>query len=146
MRTFTPKEISLCREIAEIYRKPINRGDYYAAKMFKPIRNIKAYLDMRGDGYAVIGKEKYLISIRTENDAITADRQKALFWFSLWQEHDCLEWLRKEHESIVIQYIWQSWNVYVKKSPEGNIQSYKFTGKTPLEALLSAVLAIMKEK
>ena len=67
---FTKTEIDLCHQIARVYRKPINYGDWYVGRE----GNIKSW------------QCKYKT---THNDLIP-----------LWQISDCLEFLQNKFEKV----------------------------------------------
>jgi len=69
MRQFTPKEIEICKKVAEKERKEIKRGDWYLY-----------------DG------EIHLWDIRYKMSDDDRGKPNPV---PLWQEHDCLEWLDK---------------------------------------------------
>lgn len=133
MRNFTKTEVDLCKKIAEKDKRKLKCGDYMVVNGEVDLFDTKwgECPNRFPDAPAVYN---------CSDDMYHKD------YFPLWQEHDCLEWLRQEHESILIQYIWRGWNVIISKSPEGRNSSYTWQGKTPLEALLHAVLAILEKK
>jgi len=67
MRKFTKTEVDLCKKIAEKERKGVYWGDWY---------------------YSPNADEIYLW-----NNKAMMSRQEII---PLWQEHDCLEWLREK--------------------------------------------------
>ena len=150
MINFTKEEISLCKQVVEKYRKNIVRGDWYAAEMFCPVKDIKAHLKMMGNDYVEIGKKKYSIGLRTEISIMTPERQLNAIWFPLWTISDCLEFLEEKTTD---------WSLDKDIDREGR-QTGKFSfwwmpspkykdnyrlGKTILEACLKAVLAVLED-
>lgn len=136
MRTFTPTEIDLCKKIAEkkacVYL--LGEGDYFIYEdpdrksgWSNPTLNVNDYEPEYGYGKNV----------------------------PLWQEHDCLEFLREK-------YVWLKTvtsNGFIGEEgcprlvikPFGRVECLPkhgskklYVGKTPLEALLRAVLAVME--
>jgi len=131
MRTFTDTEIDLCKKIAEKAEKgktneemnPIymTKGDWYYDEKEKRVRLYN------GRGLNFLG-------------ALTIE------WLPLWQEHDCLEWLRKKGMLIKSAYdVHDGFMLYTNFFNFSDSSKKGFHGKTPLEALLRAVLAVMEE-
>ena len=121
MRKFTKTEIDLCKKIAEKDFKEITYGDYYS----------------HGDGAWHLCDGHKLKKALDEIGVIP-----------IWQEHDCLEWLRERN--------WVNCHFYpVENRVEWSIvrKPFKWSaddqiiqqGKTHLEALLRAVLAILEK-
>jgi len=113
---FTYKEIELCKLIAEKERKEIKYGDYYS------------YGDDAG----------YLC-----DSLILKKALKKVSPIPLWTLSDAIEWLTKKPDlhtlEIIGDFINLGWNVILNwKSTEN--------GKTPLEACLKAILAILNEE
>lgn len=122
MRTFTKTEIDLCKKIAEKDFKEITYGDYYS----------------HGDGAWHLCDGHKLKKALDEIGVIP-----------LWQEHDCLEWLREKRFNIQFNFYGEEWElrIYISgKSWHKYEAQYQRKGKTPLEALLRAVLSVMEEK
>ena len=141
MRKFTTKEIELCRKIAEKKKRKIQCGDYAVVE------------------FPRLGEQVILIDTQWEK------QEKGIYnysvdevypnYYSIWQEHDCFEWLRER--SYILRLSYQK--DLMKKdieipdetyngeyiSREIFIRGYYFMEK-PLEALLRAVLAVMEEK
>ncbi len=121
MRKFTKAEKDLCKKIAE--KKAcvflIGEGDYY----------------LWGNGQFV-----KLCTGKLHDEFHEGE------FIPLWQEHDCLKWLRKrcKHHVLLIheedEAEWWGWFDEYHET-----QQYD-KGKTPLEALLRVVLAVMEEK
>ena len=147
---FTKEEISLCKQIAEKHKKDIKRGDWYAAEMFCPVKDIKAHLKMMGNDYIEIGKRKYSIGLRTEISIMTPERQLNAIWFPLWAISDCLEFLRERGWWLykLIEVIGGDgfWCAITNPSENlGGRNRFERHGKTALEACLKAVLAVLEE-
>jgi len=130
---YTKTEIDLCEQVAEKYRKPINAGDCVYHKLYKNF-------------FLVIQSTNFRYQLQTErwfNEQAVEDRKENI---PLWTIEDCLEFLEEKYpESILIQYIWQIWSVTVSKTPDYRNPSFKYDGKTPLEALLKVILEVLKE-
>ena len=118
---FTKKEISLCKQVAEKHRREIKYGDWFYLNEAE-----NYYLWMHGFARIDIPKE----------------------WFPLWTISDCLEFLEKKcshyvrlrHDEHDEQDGWFLWfDEYHETEKEGY-------GKTPLEACLKIVLAVLKEE
>jgi len=132
MRKFTPTEIDLCKKIVEKERKEIQRGDWVADEL---------------ENICLVEKRfKTLLTINEDGDCAQYGYLDDLNVVPLWQEHDCLEWLREKGFE----------EFYVDRFCDGKVEAYgwhkdtfgkidKQKGKAPLEALLRAVLAVMKE-
>jgi hypothetical protein len=120
MNKFTKKEISLCRQVAEKHRKDIEKSDMYF------------YQD-----------EIHLWSMpfKQTKDIVTTDEI-----IPLWTISDCLEFLRERCQDHVLlihdegdEKEWWLWmDEYTETQQVGS-------GKTPLEACLKAVLAVLEE-
>ena len=124
---FTKEEISLCKQIAEKYRfeKLVKEGDWIQQNYGTPcidlvtseyIRNILRFTDVK-------------------------------HWFPLWTISDCLEFLREKG--------WFARDLIEDGGEVGvtflhhTVKEEKFStgdGKTPLEACLKAVLAMIEKK
>lgn len=116
MRKFTKTEIDLCKKIAEKERREIEVGDTYLLEG-KPILC----------AYSNGGWHK-----RMEKDIIP-----------LWQEHDCLEWLREKRYRI--EFYWNDYGIRIELHHDERNSVFSDRKKqTPLEALLRAVLAVME--
>ena len=125
MREFTAKEIELCKKIAEKDFKEITYGDYYS----------------HGDGAWYLCDGHKLKHALDTIDVIP-----------IWQEHDCLIWLRKRQWKI------EYWHENFSRDwieigivccfPDPDLQDKKIfrKGKTVLEILQSFILAILDEK
>jgi len=144
MRNFTPTEIDLCKKIVKKERRRVDEGDWYLCDSTD------------------VDPTVYLAGITSEEVNVVG--------IPLWQEHDCLEWLREEGEmgwwnlfrgenldDIAEPILEDSYRFecqyirYIDKSEKGNckqpvIDTVERMGKTPLEALLHAVLAVMEGK
>ena len=130
MRTFTSTEIDLCKKIAEKEKRKKERGDW--VKIGGKIQLVTNSYDdyfFSGDGQWQQGRGTLI-----------------------WQEHDCLEWLRKKKYEVNLHFFnhlgkWmiQLWDY---KSTQACYSDYDKENKnsTILEALLRAVLAVMEGK
>jgi len=140
-RQFTDEEIKNCRKIAEKgERKTVEYGDWCYSEIYWP---------GHGDRDKIDPKRVGLWRSHLPADENTAHTP-------LWQEHDCLEWLRKEYVPLIIttrddayaqksgwrwQVVWGNPHAIDEKPWDGC-----FNAPTLLEALLRAVLAILEEK
>ena len=116
---FTKEEISLCEQVAEKYRKEIKYGDWYYFK-----------------------EKVHLIWAKPE--PIMDD-----ICIPLWTISDCLEFLGEKGRDTIVIEIEPGWDVKcfaekreVNKGYEHRVEG---GGKTPLEACLKAVLAVLEE-
>lgn len=118
---YSKEEINLCRQVAEKYRKEIVFGDWYS--------------DYRDDSIGLYQHEKPL-----------KDRDKV---FPLWTISDCLKWLKERYDDVDVGSIQGEWEVQVHDAYD-RVHHPEFLedvrGKTPLEACLKAVLAVVEEK
>jgi len=127
---FTKEEISLCKQVAEKERKPLEYGSWYLIipKDKKAVEEICLY-DSKID-------ESFLVFSRDTTTTVP-----------LWSISDCLEFLRERgyrvriDEEITPLSLSSNVKCYGHKS---NIAVCKF-GTTPLEACLKAVLAVLEE-
>ena len=124
---FTDIEIDLCRKIAEKHRKEIKYGDWF-------------YWEYGGTQPALCNDGGTLHYQRYKN------KKKS---FPLWTISDCVLWLKERYDDVnlmSIQDIWeiQVYDAYNRVHYPKLLKDIK--GKTPLEALLKAVLAVLKEE
>ncbi len=134
MRKFTSTEIDLCKKIAEKERMQINKGDWIIE------------IDRADIPLLVIDIQlEYLtLSLGYESTHRVLSKRKEVV--PLWQEHDCLEWLReKGYRVMTDEDLTESDPFKAKCYGHGGKRAYYRYGKTPLEALLRAVLAVMEE-
>ena len=126
MRQFTDEEIKNCRKIAEKgERKTVEYGDWCYSEIYWP---------GHGDRDVIDPKRVGLWRSHLPADENTAHTP-------LWQEHDCLEWLK---DKFTVIELWRTGRKLVWMC---RLNDYKWwKGETPLEALLRAVLAIIEEK
>ena len=135
MRNFTPTEIDLCKKIAEKERRPINKGDWVTE------------IDRADIPLLVIDIQlEYLtLSLGYESTHRVLSKRKEVV--PLWQEHDCLEFLRRQPNlkmlKLISDYQQLKWFVIMM---DGQYKEKTNSGKALLEALLRAVLAVMEEK
>ena len=120
MRKFTPTEIDLAKKIAEKEGKEIEYGDCFA------------FLD---NIHLMLSKDK------PEMHDVAVP---------LWQEHDCLEWLRKKVSGthlISLEIPHEKERACCIFDPSVSDQrEYIYLGKTLLEALLRAILEILSDE
>ena len=126
---FTKEEISLCKQIAGKHRKEINLGDWI-------IQKNKTYPEVV---YCIYTDDSELIC--TELEVIYKKN-----CIPLWTISDCLEFLREKGWLVrdLIEYEGEFGTTFLHQS----VSEEKFIngdGKTPLEAFLKAVLAVLEE-
>jgi len=129
MRKFTDTEIDLCKKIAEKERKEIGKGDLY------------------------LWEEDVVLHTGSGFYNVNPQEQPVFELIPLWQEHDCLEWLREHKWRILDVYCGlkkpkDGWNVVIipwdgKCSDNKDVK--EFEGKTLLECLQRHVLAVMEK-
>lgn len=120
MPKFTNEEIQLCKLIAEKERKEIGFGDWFYDEGF--IRKIGIHV------HAMILEEEM-------SDKIP-----------LWTLADAIEWLRERgYIRAIIEIDWKKKATIARFYGGKKIVSAQIE-KTPLEACLKAVLAILEEK
>ena len=122
---FNKEEISLCKQVTEKHRKPIKYGDWYWSK----------------------SHNKPLIAIA---GGFKANDQKHFGVFKIWTISDSLEFLRercKDHVLLIHEEglddddeEWYLWFDEYKETQQWD------KGKTPLEACLKVVLAVLEEE
>jgi len=140
---FTKTEIDLCKQIAERHRKELDVGDWFYVKMSD-------------------SDEPYIGCV-TNTDK---DRERPRLWdcydasFEIaivippWTISDCLEFLRERKRidgEIRLAYIdhHDKYFAHIFEEDASAIRTKIIlveSGKTPLEALLKAVLAVLEEK
>jgi len=119
MTKFTKEERSLCKQVAEKHRKDIKYGDWF---IWEADKESKAYL-----WKLVFDPQK-----SKEADQMVP----------LWTISDCLEWLMTKGTDCGVFYdpkdkIWKGYLTMIDQ----NCIAEK--GKTPLEACLKSVLAVI---
>ena len=125
---FTKEEISLCEQIAGRFAKEIRHGVWIAEEKKKTIE----------------------VSLWNLPIGVTEEQRKEGKWTPLWQIHDCLKFLEsKEYGLLHLGYDPLDEN-YLCKIDKYNQGAYTYeglykSGKTPLEACLKAVLAVLGE-
>ena len=123
---FTKEEISLCKQVAEKHRKDIKYGDWYWSN----------------------SHNKPLIAIA---GGFKANEQKHFGVFKIWTISDCLEFMKSKSFYGSISNVGSYYETYYKKMIIGendedkSIKVYSGIVKTPLEACLKAVLAVLEE-
>ena len=116
---FTKEEVSLCKQVAERHRKEIKYGDW----------------SLNEGGFIKVWPYRH--------------NCKRIELIPLWTISDCLEFLKERgyrinlHENVLTDGIEITLN-----HPERveDITNYIYKGKTPLEACLKAVLAVLEEE
>jgi len=146
----TKEEVSLCEQVAEKYRKKIKVGDWI--------------LDSDNQSWIVLGIELWKSSRpglentlayeleptdRNQAPIVVLEKEEIEKYLALWQISDCLEFLREytlQFKGLILTktkvdkkwtYLFVTWH----KDNEYNTE-----GKTPLEACLKSVLAVIEEK
>ena len=130
---FTKEEISLCKQIVEKHRKKIGEGDWYVSDgsdyrtgWSNPMLNTNDYEPVK----------VRLIGIGDETNRNDVP---------LWTIPDCLEFLRtKGFSCFHVDFDGDEVTLAVDNLRDGI--SASFLAKTPLEACLKAVLAVLEEK
>lgn len=128
---FTKEEISLCKQVAEKYRKYIEYGSWF--------------LNAWGKVSCACGYS-YPVNrpVRRENENPK--------WIALWTISDCLEFLAERGLWIIgFQQDEDEWSVGFAETDELGMRALEETqkwtdGETPLEACLKAVLAVLEEE
>lgn len=135
MREFTAKEKELFKKIAEKKKKKIGSGDYALInlpRLGEQVVLIDSSWELQEKGIY-----NYLV------DEVYPD------YIPVWQEHDCLKWLRRKmywaRIDIDEYHATKVW-LFSKKMVLPNWEMYPcYLGNSPLEALLRTVLAVMEE-
>lgn len=123
---FTSAEIKLCQDIAKYWRKEIKYGDWFICEADEYSR------DYMGDGYSF-----------KKGDILLYGEHLPKEYTPLLTLEDCLSFFREKKYPIVIAEdkgegtCWLPWIDGKDK---------EFIGKTPLEACLRAVLAVLSAK
>ena len=139
MIKFTKEEISLCKQVAEKHRKEINTGNRVIDGLASGILLI----------YRKVQKGFYLECVDEKGCLVT--RTKQTIDFPLWAISDCLEFLKSKSFYGSISNVGSYYETYYKKIIVGendedlSIKVYSGIVKTPLEACLKAVLAVLEE-
>ncbi|MBA7679675.1 hypothetical protein ES703_87977 [subsurface metagenome] len=140
---FTKKEIDLCKQIAEKKRKDLKIGMYVWRKFDKTIQLIYRLDKEDEEIYTVILKGEKLNHLYWNN-------LEGGWLTPLWTISDCLEflrergyWARMDVDDYGQGNIW----IFSKKIQLSTWQMYpNYSAKTPLEACLKAVLAVLEDK
>ncbi len=136
---FTVDEITLCKKIAEKHRKEIKYGDWVGVWAF-PHPFTKRYI---ANTHVVMPDNKLTKKLHCLN-GVRIFKKNVL---PLWQISDCLEFLYERYEEVGVESLMDYWeaSVYLhRKIKDAEVIDAK--GKTPLEACLKAVLAIVEEE
>jgi len=124
MKEFTKEEISLCKQIAEKHRKVLRYGDWWKGK----------------------GEDVFLMN--TLGGKLYPENQHKDI-IPLWTISDCLEFLKERYDDVNLGGIQSKWEVQIYDAYD-KVRHPKYLedvrGKTPSEALLKAVLAVVEEK
>ena len=116
----TKEEISLFKQIAEKYRKELVYGDWYIS--YDGVIRLKA-LHQKGH------------------------RHEECIPF--WTIKNCLEWLKKRYDDVDVGSIQGKWEVQIHDAYD-RVHHPEFLedifGETPLEACLTAILAVVEYK
>ena len=123
---FTKEEISLCKQVAKRYMKPLEYGSWY---------------EFEGNMYLVVSKDGGVM-----DDTVTP----------LWTISDCLEFLEKKGYGRIISFIHYIFLQFGNRcwtfTAENIITSNNFKrargekANTKLEACLKAVLVVLEDK
>jgi len=133
MIKFTDEEISLCKQVAEKWRKDkLERGDWYLLYLLNGGEQIRLHDEIRP--WIILTKD----------------------YIPLWTISDCLEFLRERNFEMSLCYFnkFSGYRIQIWK-PEITQAFYsdydldrsleQCTHKTPLEACLKAILAVLVE-
>lgn len=120
MSEITKEEISLCRQIAEKYRKEIKRRQYF-------YNSHRRGIQWSGE-----------------------DGQAPASWaIPFWTISDCLKWLKERYDDVSIGSIENEWDAQVDDAYD-KVHHPEFLedirGKTPLEVCLKVILIVVEEK
>ena len=133
MIKFNEKEIALAKKLHDLgVRRKIRKSDWiwYKNKVW-----MVRYVSLGGE---------YLTIIHGKNDEDERNIHRSVV-VPLWQIHDCLEWLRgKGFRFILHHYAVKEYYLGCGRDDGSNWIEGK-ASKTPLEALLKAMIAITKE-
>ena len=129
MNKWTKEEISLCKQVAEKYRKDIEYGSWYIEPKTQKGVLLWDYEDT-----------PYFIGDQCSDTV------------PLWTISDCLDFLAERGLWIIgFQQDENEWSVGFAETDELGMRAIEETqkwedGNTPLEACLKAVLAVLEEK
>ena len=137
MIKFTPEEINLCEQIAEKHRRNLKIGMYVWRKFCKSVQLIYK-LDKED-------KEIYTVILKgSTRNHLYWNNMEGLWLIPLWTISDCLEFLQEKTNEVDVIELWRTGR---KLKWFCRLENHKWKpGKTPLEACLKAVLAILEEK
>ena len=125
MNKWSKEEISLCKQVAEEYKKPIEFGGWYTNRH----DNILLHNNIDWGDLNISHKEFGFIP--------------------LWTISDCLLWLDERYDDINIAKLGdEEWELETQDAFDKvhHVNHVIKIGKTPLEACLKAVLAVLEEK
>jgi len=132
MIKFTKEEISLCKKVAKKHRKEIKYGDWYISI------DSRMYLWLSSSPF----NKDFVNTCEPQNQA-----DKII---PLWTISDCLEFLRERNWCLYKLIEWlggEKFQCSIINSSDnlGGRNCFDRLGKTPLEACLKAVLAVLEE-
>ena len=127
MNKWSKEEVNLCKQVAERHRKYIGYGGWF--------------LNAWGKVSCACG---YAYPV---NRPVRREYENPK-WIALWTISDCLEWLKERYDDVNMGSIEDEWDAQVNDAYD-RVHHPEFLedirGKTPLEALLKAVLAVLEE-
>ena len=139
MIKFTKEEISLCKQVAERWRKPL--------KIFDPV--IGTYLsgeEFIGYFHEELTKEKSRCRLDEVMVGLCETAKSTNELIPLWTISDCLEFLREKGWLVrdLIEYEGEFGTTFLYQTTSED-KFINGDGKTALEAFLKAVLAVLEE-
>ena len=141
----TKEEISLCKQVAEKYRKDLKIGMYVWQELSKVVQMICGLDEEERNIYLVVpetGNKKVVYWNNLEGGWLTP----------LWTISDCLEFLAERGFWIIgLQQDEDEFSFGYAETDDLGMrtieETHKWTeGNTPLEACLKAVLVVLEEK
>jgi len=140
MTKFTKEEISLCKQVAEKHRKDLKVGDWLLKD-----EEIGLVQDIKIDSVF----NEWLITFLIESEEVLGSgciRQNDPDIIPLWTISDCLEFLREKKLRFTLYAC--ELNEYSMSiiDDKNTIIVDTIGAKTPLEACLKAVLAVLEEE
>jgi len=149
MRTFNATEKNLCKKVAEKWRKDYTQGDWILDSNDKPwlIAGVELWKFSRPGLEHTMAYDLEPVD-RTEDAVVVLHEEEIKRYIPLWQEHDCLEFLRKQKgfRCYFVDHANHETTTVCMEYWDGQKKTIIKKCKTLLESLLKTVLAVMEKK
>jgi hypothetical protein len=155
---FTTEEITLCKEIAKYYRKPIKKGDYIAREVGELQIPYIEYVDIvnrDGDSLVVnaIENKIYRIYSHSEGFVINGDYQVEHELIPIFTWQDARGWLKEKGfygslNDLGKFKVYLAYKNFLDEEGAERMKQIRIMnqGNTDTEAVLKVILEILKEE